>query len=529
MYYLRIYSIILGSILLVLYACKPISSQNEEQAPPNILFCIADDASFPHMGAYGTQWISTPAFDQVAAEGLLFMRAYTPNAKCAPSRSCIITGRNSWQLEEAANHWPVFPQKFKSVVEVLDEVGYDVGFTGKGWGPGKALDEEGNPRNLVGNPYRSYKLEAPAQHISTEDYARNFEAFLDSAQEDKPFFFWYGGFEPHRSYEFGAGINKGGKQLGDVDRVPEFWPDSDTVRTDMLDYAYEIEYFDQHLGRMLEMLKDRGLAENTLIVVTADNGMPFPRVKGNNYEMSNHLPLAISWPKGIQTPGREVLDMVSFIDFVPTFLDLAGVSPLQSGMQPVTGKSLTPIFDNSLDDGEDFRDYVLIGKERHDLGRPGDGGYPVRGIVTSEWLYLHNFEPDRWPAGNPETGYLNVDGSPTKTEILNLRRNGGAKTYWDWSFGKLPQEELYRLSEDLECLNNLVVMGESNPVKEELKSQLFDLLVQEGDPRILGEGEIFDSYPYSDEASRNFYERFMKGEKLNSGWVNPTDFEKNIE
>ena len=520
---------LLGAISLGLCSCNSLEDQETKAPRPNILFCIADDASFPHMGAYGTQWVKTPGFDRVAAGGLLFMRAYTPNAKCAPSRSCIVTGRNSWQLEEAANHWPEFPAKFKSVVEALDESGYEVGFTGKGWGPGRALDAEGNPRNLVGKPYKSHKLEPPAEHISSEDYFRNFEAFLDSSQSDAPFFFWYGGFEPHRRYEYGAGINKGGKRLSDIDRVPAFWPDTDSVRTDMLDYAYEIEYFDQHLNRMLDLLKERGLEENTLVVVTADNGMPFPRVKGNNYEMSNHLPLAMCWPRGIQTPGRGITDMVSFIDFAPTFLELAEVDEQNSGMQPLSGKSLLPLLENTQPAMEAFRDHVLIGKERHDLGRPGDAGYPVRGIVTPKWLYLYNFETDRWPSGNPETGYLNVDGSPTKTVVLKQRKNEDTRKYWQWSFGKGVQEELYRIEGDSDCLNNLLVSGENNPIREELKARLFDLLEKEGDPRMRGEGAIFDSYPYSDKKSRNFYERYMKGEKLNSGWVNPTDFEEILD
>ena len=94
---------------------------------PNILFCIADDASYPHMGAYGCDWVKTPGFDSVAKQGVLFTRGYTPNAKCAPSRACILTGRNSWQLEEAANHWCDFPAKFKSYSEALLDSGY---FTG---------------------------------------------------------------------------------------------------------------------------------------------------------------------------------------------------------------------------------------------------------------------------------------------------------------------------------------------------------------------------------------------------------------
>ena len=129
------------------------------------------------------------------------------------------------------------------------------------------------------------------------------------------------------------GLAKGGKQLSDVDQVMPFWPDTDSVRTDMLDYAYEIEYFDQHLRQMLALLEERGELDNTLVVVTADNGMPFPRIKGQEYEYSNHLPLAIMWKDRIQKPGQTVEEMVSFIDLAPTFLEVAEVPTEASGMQ----------------------------------------------------------------------------------------------------------------------------------------------------------------------------------------------------
>ena len=103
----------------------------KEVTKPNILFCIMDDASM-HMGAYGYKWVNTPAFDKVAENGLLFTNGYTPNAKCAPSRSAVLTGRNSWQLEEAANHVLNFPAKFKTFPEVLRENGYVTALTGKG-------------------------------------------------------------------------------------------------------------------------------------------------------------------------------------------------------------------------------------------------------------------------------------------------------------------------------------------------------------------------------------------------------------
>ena len=105
--------------------------------PPNILFAIADDWGV-HGGAYGTKWVKTPALDRVARQGILFTHAYTPNAKCAPSRACILTGRNSWQLKAAANHICYFPPEFKTFVEALGEQGYAVGMTGKGWAPGVA-------------------------------------------------------------------------------------------------------------------------------------------------------------------------------------------------------------------------------------------------------------------------------------------------------------------------------------------------------------------------------------------------------
>ncbi|HAW29556.1 MAG TPA: heparan N-sulfatase, partial [Planctomycetaceae bacterium] len=125
-------------------------SESSAKKRPNILFCIADDASFPHMGAYGCSWVKTPGFDRVAREGLLFNNAYTPNAKCAPSRACILTGRNSWQLKEAGNHMAFFPPEFKTYVESLADNGYAVGKTAKGWAPGVAVDANGKRRDLAG-------------------------------------------------------------------------------------------------------------------------------------------------------------------------------------------------------------------------------------------------------------------------------------------------------------------------------------------------------------------------------------------
>ncbi len=520
--------LLLAGIFLLALSCS--TSPEEDPQRPNILFCLADDAAFPHMGAYGTRWVKTPGFDRVADQGILFTRAYTPNAKCAPSRACIITGRNSWQLGAAANHWCYFPKEYKTYPEVLAENGYYVGFTGKGWAPGVAGKINGKPRRLVGQPWQKLVTTPPTKKISKTDYYANFKAFLESKPPDEPFCFWYGGHEPHRGYEYASGIRKGGKKTGDVDSVYAFWPDNDTIRTDMLDYAFEIEYFDSHLVKMLDLLKEKGELDNTLVVVTGDNGMPFPRCKGQEYENSNHMPLAIMWKKGINHPGRVVDDYVSFIDLAPTFLELAGVDAAKSGMHPLTGKSLTGIF-RSTDGGiiEKSRDHVLIGKERHDVGRPHDEGYPIRGIIKNGYLYIHNFKTDRWPAGNPETGYLNCDGSPTKTVILNKFRSGENVQYWMWSFGKRPADELYNIEKDPDCIVNLAEKPGYKQIQQSLKDQLFTELKKQGDPRMFGKGDVFDAYPYADVKDTAFYERYMKGEKLPSGWVNPTDFETDMQ
>ncbi|MFB6247499.1 MAG: sulfatase-like hydrolase/transferase [Salinibacter sp.] len=412
----------------------------------------------------------------------------------------------------------------------LGRAGYHVGHTGKGWAPGIAR-ADGEPRHLTGPPYESATTDPPTDQISTVDYAGNFEAFLEDREGQEPFAFWYGGYEPHRAYAYGSGVEQGGTARAEIDRVPAFWPDTDTVRTDLLDYAFEIEHFDRHLGRMLSMLEARGELANTLVIVTSDNGMPFPRVKGQAYERSTHMPLAIMWPEGIRAPGRVVEDFVSVIDLAPTILEAAGVARENTDMAPITGRSLFDLF-KAGEGGQvsPDRDHVLIGKERHDVGRPNDRGYPIRGLVTDRYLYLHNFKTTRWPAGPPETGYLNTDGSPTKTLVLDARTGPRPLKYWSWSFGKRPQEELYRRTAGPDNVNNLAEEPLYRSVATRLRRRLFRALRAQDDPRMAGRGSVFDEYVYADSSHRHFYRRFRNGElgPASAGWVNPSDFDPGV-
>ena len=305
---------------------------SQPQKRPNILFAISDDQSWPHTSAYGSEFVNTPAFDRVAREGVLFHNAFVCAPQCSPNRASILTGRYIWQNEEAGTHASSFPRHLPVFTEALKDSGYQLGYTGKPWGPGN-WQISGWERNPVGPEFSDIKYDDPPQDgIRNLDYAANFKAFLDQKSADEPFFFWYGASEPHRSYKQGSGL-AAGKELENV-TVPAFLPDHPVIRGDMLDYAIEIEWFDNHLERMLDMLEERGELENTLVVVTSDNGMPFPRAKANLYEYGIHMPLAVRWGERVKS-GREVDDLISFVDFAPTFLAAAGVT-IPNG---VTGSS----------------------------------------------------------------------------------------------------------------------------------------------------------------------------------------------
>ena len=495
-----------------------------EAKRPNILFFIMDDWGKGHAGAYGCSWVKTPNFDRVAREGLLYTNAYTPTAKCAPSRSAIMTGRYPWQLGAAANHQCIFPSEYGIFPEALTAGGYFYASTGKVWGPGSMLDAQGKRRPYAGKVYDKAKAKPATSGITPNDYAANFSTFLQDTRADQPWFFWAGPIEPHRAYEAGSGARLGGKKTSDIDHVPGYWPDNETVRNDLLDYALEVEHSDRHLGQMLAELERRGELDNTLVIVTSDNGMPFPRVKGNTYENANHLPMAIRWPRGIREPGRKVQGYVSFIDLAPTFLQAAGLDWSKTTLAPSAGRSLFDTFANNTDPAA-TRDRVLIGRERNDFGRPNDEGFPVRGIIKDGLLFLENAEPSRWPCANPETGYLDTDASPTKSYILQARRDQGSDPFWSLCFGKRPSQELYDLKADPDCLRNLQGSAHAGAA-EKLRTQMWAELKALGDLRAVGRGAEYEAHPSADVQRRGFYERHLRGEKIDANWVTPSDFEK---
>lgn len=467
---------------------------------PNIMFVISDDQSYPFASAYGSQTVSTPNFDRVAKQGILFHNVFCAAPQCSPNRAAILTGKNIWQLEEAGTHASYFPRKFGVFTDVLEQGGYQLGYTGKPWGPGNWQDA-GWERNPVGPEFNQIKFDqVPATGISHTDYAGNFEAFLDHSDPGRPFFFWYGAFEPHRVYEENSG-SASGKKLESA-FVPPFLPDVPVIRSDILDYAFEIEWFDAQLGKMLDLLQTRGMLENTIIIITADNGMAFPYAKANLQEFGIHVPMAICGP-GVQA-GKISHDLVSHIDLAPTILDLAGLQPVNL----MSGKS----FYHLLNGGEKYtpRNWIVAGRERHTHARPDNLGYPARAIRTPEYLYIQNLKPERWPAGDPEiieiekaengeelqvvhSGFFDIDASPSK-EYIRINQKEFPKEF-NLGFAKRPAEELFNIKNDPGCLDNLINQTEFEKIGVELKNKLVEILMNENDPRMTGDGDIFESYP----------------------------------
>lgn len=470
---------------------------------PNILLVIADDQSWPHASAYGYAGIRTPGFDRVAKNGVLFRNAIAASPGCSPCRAALLTGRHPWMIEQAGTHASSFPRQYVTYPELLQKAGYHVGVTGKGWGPGN-WQLDGWPHNPAGVGFDKKKVQnARISGVSANDYAANFAEFLEQKPKDQPFCFWFGASEPHRGFEKGSGL-KLGKKLEDA-IVPPFLPDTPEIRSDILDYLVEIEYYDAHLVRILQHLEARGELANTLIIVTADNGMAFPRAKANCYEYGIHMPLAIAWPARVPA-GRVVDDIVGFVDLTATILEAARVTR-PSSAPPGVGRSLLPVLTSQRQGLVDAtRTRAFSSRERHSSSRPGNLGYPQRALRTEQFLYIRNFAPDRWPAGDPraldknrQTGpmhgaYHDIDSSPTLTFLTRNHADANIARFLDLAVGKRPAEELYDIRQDPGCLVNLAAQPTHATTRQQLAKELEDYLRKTGDPRVTGNREVWESY-----------------------------------
>ena len=448
---------------------------------PNILFCIADDWGWPHAGAYeNDDVVKTPAFDRIAREGVLFNHAYISSPSCTPSRNAILTGQWHWRLGPGANLWSTLNEDLKVYPQLLRDAGYHIGSWRKSWGPGR-LDGR-------------WKADHPAGKV----YRKGLAEFLAARPEGKPFCFWLGASDPHRGYKLHSGRDSG----MDLSKIKLFkhYPDNDVVRGDVADYYFEVQRFDSDVAKALALLEEKGELDDTIIVVTGDHGMPFPRCKSNVYDCGARVPLAMRWGAKVE-PGQVLNGFVSTTDLAPTFLAAAGVEAPRA----MTGRSLLPAVLGGGD--EKLRDHIIFGKERHVPGQERHlGGYPIRALRNHDFLYIRNYEPARWPNGTPDwqeaarpgAWLADCDNGPTKTYIVaNKDKDDAHRRCYELCFGKRPAEELFRLKTDPEQLENRASEAVFAETKARLSKQLTAELLASGDPRHdTSEAFDFDAVPY---------------------------------
>ena len=511
-------------------------SSASEPKRPNILFLFADDwgryaSIYAEVNGKGSinDVVRTPNFDRVARQGVLFRNAHVNAPSCTPCRSSLLSGQYFWRTGRGAilqgAEWdpsiPSFPL-------LLKDSGYQLGKSYKVWSPGTPPDAPfGGQRysfQKAGGRFNKFsenvtKLVEKGKSLEDskkELYAEirtNFSDFLSARDSSKPFCFWFGPTNVHRTWVKGSG-----KKLWNIDpdtlqgKMPPYLPDVPEVREDLADYFGEIAAWDAGIGVLLAELDKTGERENTLIAISGDHGAPgFPHGKCNLYGFGTGVSLAISGPGVVG--GRVVDDFVNLPDLAPTFLEAAGL-PKPDVM---TGRSLWPVLKSSQSGLVDpNRTWVVTGRERHvENARADFSPYPQRAIRTAEHLFIINFRPERWPLGDPyrlegetlatideiekntRTTHPDDDAGPTKAWLVGERNSTKWKSHYEWVYGKRPKYELYDLVTDPHETKNVAEDPAYASVKAELEKRLMSVLSSTGDPRLIEDGKYFESPPLS--------------------------------
>lgn len=467
--------------LFTMASCSLLLAQNAmaQHSRPNFLILMSDNQCWNHVGIYGDKTVKTPNIDSLARHGVRFNNAYCASPSSTPARAGLLTGQDIWRLEEGANLWGTLPSKYEVLPDILQRHSYRVGYNGKGWNPGDT-EKSGRSRNPAGVKYRDF-----------DDFLKN--------RNDSAWFFWFSSIEPHRPFI---------ERKGDISNieVPPYLPDNDTVRTDMRDYYYSIEKFDHEVGGYLATLKKYGQLDNTVIIVCSDNGWQMPRGLANLYDAGSRVPLVFYYRQG-RLYERALDDFVNLNDIAPTILEMAHIAKPKY----YTAKSLVKSLNSPKRSG--YADYtrkaVYMGRERHAYARKGGLGYPGRAIRTAHYLLIHNYCPDRWPAGDPPL-YGDVDAnnlqynSPTKVYILRHKDEPSVKKYYDYSFAKRREYELYDLRKDPDQLVNVAYNAKYKSVLNLLKKELLDYQRLTGDPRVKSPKTSFwDNTYYYCEPDKN--------------------------
>jgi N-sulfoglucosamine sulfohydrolase len=413
---------------------SPAFAAGPATSKPNFVVIIADDLGANDLGVFGHPVVKTPNIDQLARTGIQFNNAFLTTSSCTASRASILTGLYPHSSGAPNLHQPI-PADRKLVSSYLREAGYYTAAIGK-WHIGEQVKSQ---FDLAVDP-------------PGESGAEGWIAALAERPGDKPFFFWFASRDPHVPYSDLAA--DGPYQPADAVILPIYF-DGPAARQNIAQYYTEISRLDGYVGKVVSELKRQGLLDNTYIIFLSDNGAPMPRAKTTLYDAGIKTPLIISGPH--IAAGSKSDALVSALDLMPTVLDLAGISTVQT-MQGLPFSTLLTNPQNT------HRDMVFA--EQH------DHGFPVnkQAARNNNYLYIHNI-------GENKTNCI-LEVQPMGKEMQQAFVEKRLTKDQAFCFVKsAPPEELYDVKQDPLQLRNLAADPAKDSIRLMMRKRLDEQMV----------------------------------------------------
>jgi len=414
---------------------------------PNILFILADDCTYNLLGCFGGRDVKTPNIDSLAREGMTFTRAYAAMSMCAPFRAELYTGLFPVRNGVAWNHSIAKPGT-KSVCHHLKGLGYRVGLSGK---------KHASPASVF--PFESPKGFPAGQGV------REFMT-KDPQNPKEPFCLFLCSNNPHAPWTTGDASKFDAAKI----TLAPVQHDDPATREATTRYLAEVGDLDREVGEILALLKDTGLADNTLVMFSSEQGWALGFAKWTNWNLGVHTGLLARWPGRIK-PGTKTDAMVQMADVVPTFIEAAGGDPASCKLD---GRSFLGVLEGNT---KQHREYVYGIHNNVPEGRP----YPIRSVRDGEFHYLMNLKSDE----AYHEKHVMVANSRLKwwpaLEAAAAKGDQSAKRLMA-RFQHRPAEELYRVDADPYELKNLAADPEYAKVKKRLRAELQRWMTDQKDP-----------------------------------------------
>lgn len=441
-------------------------------APPNILFLLSDDHSYPYLSTYANSNVRTPNLDRLAGEGIKFHRFFTAAPQCVPSRASLMTGRSPVAARMTRFSSPL-PKDEITFPEILrEQAGYFTGICGRSY----HLDGNARSNPVIGELLKQHNMRTFSERVDylntcgDAEVANQVKIFLDKVPEGKPFFLWANFSDPHHPWNANAKFRPDPSTL----KLPVHWPDLPGVRKELADYCAEINHLDQTIAGIIALLEERKLLDDTLLVFCGDNGAALPHGKGSLYDPGSNVPFFVRWPGSI-TANRESSALISGEDLAPTILEAAGLKPHER----MSGKSFLPLLK-----GETFepRKYIFVERGPHGSApvtvNMTNSGYDLsRAVRSDRYKFIYNCTP--WIPYSP----VDSAGGSAWKQMQEAHNSGKLESNLDSTYFTKPRPvyELYDLEADPSELHNLSGKPELAEIETEMRRAMAEKMILDFD------------------------------------------------